>query len=132
MNNGDLQKLTLLIDSYDKGEQLIGKAASQIRKGISKLEIGEINEIPTNEVQQGARSADAFTLGALALVIAPAYGTELIKFLLEWFRNRKDTRIKIRLKRKDKEIEIDYNRATASDEEMKRITKEFSSLIASE
>ena len=96
------------------------------------MRIGEINEISSDEIQIGARSADAFTLGALALVIAPAYGTELIKFILDWFRNRKDTRIKIRLKSGNQEIEIDYNRATASDEEMKNLAKEFSTLLASE
>lgn len=73
------------------------------------------------EVQKGAKSAEAVTIGALMLVVLPAALPHLIDFLRDWAARDNNRTVKIKRQEGDSSIEVEYNMKNISEDEIKHM-----------
>jgi hypothetical protein len=80
MNKAKPTKLNLMIHEIDNGDEQTDKTTLSLMKRLREFEIISI-ERPTSDLSPTGTRGDAFTIGALTLVVMPAVLPSLIEFL---------------------------------------------------
>jgi hypothetical protein len=89
------------------------------------IELGVTNASPTSagSVPEGAKSAEAVTLGSLALVVLPTFLPKVLEYLQSWTQRDESRRVKIKTQVGDRSIELEYTPAALSQEELSHLVK---------
>jgi hypothetical protein len=119
-NSGETESVRLEIVSDD--EDTTAHAIQQLRTNLRNMDGIEAVERPqAKEDDLGGGKGDALSLGALILAVAPGAVTVSIEFLKEWLLRKSDASIRVKLQRGDQLVELEYNAATTSVDEIKTL-----------
>lgn len=113
-----------LILSIDAGEgaaaEELDRLTRQLCDEIQELEVESV-ELVKGEAPEGTKSAEAVTLGALALAVMPTAVPQLIEFLKSWSMRGESRTVKVKAQVGDRSLDIEYNPATMSPTELKSL-----------
>ena len=113
-----------LILSIDAGEDAaaeeLDRLTRQLRDEIQELEVESV-ELVQGEAPEVTKSAEAVTLGALALAVMPAAVPQIIEFLKSWSMRGESRTVKVKAQVGDRSLDIEYNPATMSQTELKSL-----------
>lgn len=92
-----------LDDSVD-----LERSTNQLREQIHRMDVESVVRLRTKHNEPGSLSPDAFTLGALVIVVLPAVLPGLIEFFREWKLRGKDRTIIIEVGQGDSQIKVEF------------------------
>lgn len=101
---------------------------------LTRQLFGELGELgvesvtyPTGEPSpEGVKSAEAITIGALAVAVLPGFLPKLVEYLQSWTMRGENRRVRIKSQIGDRSIEIEYSPAAMSTEELNRLVDSLS------
>jgi hypothetical protein len=104
-------------------DDAIAQATQQLRTNLMNLDGIEAVERPSPSTGEdlGGAKGDALTLGALILAVAPGAVSATIDTLKEWLVRKSDETIRLKLQRGEQLVELEYNPATTSVDEIKTL-----------
>lgn len=119
-NSIEAESFRLEIVSDD--DDTIAQATQQLRTNLMNMDGVEAVERPLSEEDdRSGGKGDALTLGALILAVAPGAVSASIEFLKDWLLRKSDETIRLKLQRGDQLVELEYNAATTSVDEIKTL-----------
>ena len=136
----DRLELTVAIDTGESGLDDLETDAAVRNLDRELAELVYLDDIkrvklPADSLIQGAgraKSGEAITIAALAMAILPVAVPALIDFLMHWTLRPNNPSLKIRAQGKHGELEIEFNPATTSAEQVKQLAAELKHLADSE
>lgn len=117
--------LLLSLDRAGVDDERLDELVRSLRGAIEEAELDGVRSLPTDgSVPAGARG-DAFTLGALALAVAPVLVEQIIGIVGDW-SNRPNARpVKVSVRIGDREISGEYDAATMTASEIAAVAGEL-------
>ena len=115
-------RLTLLIDTGEEADaDELGRLTRQLRAEIQEMEVESVELVSDETLPEGAKSAEAVTLGALAVAVLPEAIPKLIDYLKSWVTRRDDRTIKIKTQVGDRSLEVECSPKTMPPDELKSL-----------
>ena len=126
------QELHLLLEidpSTEIGDDELDQQTRRLRSEL--LELGASSaELPHGgAAPEGAKSAEAVTIGSLALVVLPTFLPKLIEYLQSWTQRAENRRVKIKTQVGDRSIELDYLPSSLTNKELNRLVETLSGTL---
>ena len=120
---GNVANLTLEI--LEKGQSTdadeLDRLTRQLRGELEELGVESVDLLKDKPAPQGTKSAEAVTLGALAVAVLPNALHKLIEFLNGWLMRGENRKIKIKTQVGDRSVEVEYSPKTMSQTELKSL-----------
>ena len=88
----------------------------QLRAEIQEMDVESVDFVSGETLPEGAKSAEALTLGALAVAVLPAVVPKLIEFLQAWSLREENRTVRIKTHLGDRAMEVEVPRTMSSDE----------------
>ncbi len=92
----------------------------QLRDEIREAQVESVDLVSADEIPEGARSAEALTLGALAIAVLPAVLPKVVELLHAWLMRMQGRIVKIKIQSGDQVVEVEYTPTATSPEELKQ------------
>ncbi len=113
--------LNVFIEANEQiDQQDLDRFTRQLHDEIREIQVESVDLIGTDEIPGGVRSAEALTLGALAVVVLPTVLPKLVELLQAWLMRMKASIVKIKIQSGDRLVEVEYSPGATSPEELKR------------
>lgn len=127
------QELNLIL-TLDPGPEIeADELDMQTRRLRGELiELGVTNASPTSAgtAPEGTKSAEAVTLGSLALVVLPTFLPKVLEYLQSWTQRDESRRVKIKTQVGDRSIELEYTPAALSQDELTHLVNTLTGTLA--
>lgn len=106
--------LTLHIDAgRDALPEDLDVLTRRLREELGDLDLDSVSLVKEGAAPSGAKSADAVTLGALAITLLPSVLPKLVEFLQAWSLRGQNRTVKIKANVGDRSIELEYSAGTS-------------------
>lgn len=119
------EKTVNLVLQIDAGEDAdsdeLDRQARMLLREIRDLDIESVELAGIETVPIGAKSAEAVTLGMLAVAVLPTVIPELVKFLQAWSIREENRTVKIKTQVGDRSLEVEYDTKAISEAEIKNL-----------
>jgi hypothetical protein len=112
-----------LVTGENTESEEIDRLTRQLLTEIQELDVLSAELVTGGEAPEGAKAADFVDLGTLAVAVLPALAPKLIEFMQSWSMRAKNQIIKIKTQVADRSIEVEYNPATMSTDELTHLVK---------
>ncbi len=113
--------LGLTIVDADQDDDALDALARQLREELTELGV-ESAELETGAAApSGTKSAEAVTLGALAISVLPVMIPKLIEFLQAWATRGEGRTVKVKAQVADRMVELEYSPKAMSQAELKSL-----------
>lgn len=130
--NGNLVNLMVQIDiGEDASAGEVGQLTRQLRDELLDLEVESVELVKTGTVPAGAKSAEAVTLGALAIAVLPTIIPKFIEFLQAWSMRGESRKVKIKTQFGDRLVEAEFSPTAMSHDELKSLVETLSEVVNS-
>jgi hypothetical protein len=96
-------------------------ASRGLRSELLDLQIESVDWIASPDVPAGAKSAEAITLGTMAITVLPIFIPKMIEFLQSWVARNDGKTIKVKSQAGDRSIELEFTQKAISQEELKTL-----------
>lgn len=106
--------LTLHIDAG--GDALpddLDALTRRLRDELADLDLQSVSLVKEGAAPSGTKSADAVTLGALAITLLPSVLPKLIEFIQAWSLRGQNRTVKIKANVGDRSVELEYSAGTS-------------------
>lgn len=122
-NNQDFPLIIEIDAGTEIGDDELDLQTRSLRSEL--LELGAIAaELVRGEsAPEGTKSAEAVTLGSLALVVLPSFLPKLVDYLQSWTQRDENRRVKVKTQVGDRSIELDYLPASLSSKELAHLVE---------
>lgn len=115
----NLASFTLQIDAGADGDaEEIDRLSRDLQRELQEQDVEEVDLLAEGKAPSGAKSAEAITLGALAVAVLPAMVPRLIEFLQAWTMRGENRKVKIKTQVGDRAVEVEYSPETMSSQEV--------------
>jgi hypothetical protein len=114
-------------EDADSGE--LDLLTRQLRIELLELQVESVDLVTSGKAPGGAKSAEAATLGALAVVVLPAVLPRLVEFLQGWTLRAEGRTVKIKTQVADRSIEVEFSPRTSSAKEMIRLVRTLTAAL---
>jgi hypothetical protein len=94
-------------------------ATRQLRSELLDMQVESIDLVGKQEVPAGAKSAEAITLGTLAMTVLPVFVPKIMEFLQSWVARNDGKTIKVKTQAGDRSIELEFSHKAISQDELK-------------
>ncbi|HWO12162.1 MAG TPA: hypothetical protein VNN80_21855 [Polyangiaceae bacterium] len=84
----------------------LDRVTRNIRRELAEERVERVELVPGEPVA-GAKSAEAVTLGALALVVLPSVLPKVVELLQEWTTRKQSLVVKLKLQHEKRSIELE-------------------------
>ena len=122
MPNDQPINLTLLIDTGEGAEaDEVDKMTRQLLRELKATVDAKSAELVTHEAPEGTLSAEAVTIGALALAVLPVFVDSVINFLIEWSKRGDGRIITIKTEMDGDPLEVAFDPNKTSPDELKQM-----------
>jgi hypothetical protein len=128
--NSPLTYLTLQINAGEIDPERLDRLTRQLRGELLELEVASVDFVREDQLPEGAKAADAVTLGTLAVVILPSFLPKLIDYLQSWSLRGEGRKVKVKTQVGDRSIEVEYNPNTMSHQELKTLVETLTGVLA--
>lgn len=122
--------LTLQIDAGEIDPERLDHLTRQLRSELLDLDVETVDFIREEQLPEGAKAADAITLGALAVAVLPSFLPKLVEYLQSWTMRAQGSRVKVKSQAGDRSIELEYNPQVMSQQELKSLVETLTSALA--
>ena len=123
--------LTVQIEAgEDSDADELDRLTRQLRDEIQELEVESVELVKGSATLPGAKSAEAVTLGALAIAVLPAVVPKLVEFLQAWSTRGEGHTVKIKTQVGDRALEVEYSPKTMSPAELKNLVGTLTGALA--
>jgi len=119
MSSGaEVARLMLHVDAgADADDEELDRVTRQLREELGDLDgVEPVKPAEAGTVPEGAKSAEAMTLGALAVTILPSVIPKLIDFLRDWSMRGENRMVKIETRIGDRSVNVEVPRTMSPDE----------------
>ena len=113
----------------DADAEELDRLTRQLREEIQELDVESVEPLEAGALPESAKSAEALTLGALAVVLLPAVVPKLIEFLQVWSLRGENRTVKIKTQVADRALEVEFPK-TMSPDELKGIVAMLTEALA--
>lgn len=112
--------LIVLIDAgEDADSEELDFLTRQLRSELQDLEVESVDLLRGDALPEGTKSAEAITLGALAVTLLPALTPKLIDFVQAWSMRGESRSVRIKTQVGERFLEVEYSPSTMSKKELK-------------
>jgi hypothetical protein len=94
-------------------------ATRQLRSELLDMQVESIDLVGKQEVPAGAKSAEAITLGTMAMTVLPIFIPKIMEFLQSWVARNDGKTIKVKTQAGDRSIELEFSHKAISQDELK-------------
>lgn len=101
----------------------------RLRDELGDLDLQSVSLVKEGAAPSGTKSADAVTLGALAITLLPSVLPKLVEFLQAWSLRGQNRTVKIKANVGDRSIELEYS-AGMSEAALKGLIDTLTSKLA--
>lgn len=115
-------QLTLFVGCADGDSEELDRSTRRLRTELQDLSLDSVSLETSGDPPAGAKAADAATLGALAVSLAPAVIPALIDLLKHWMARKEGRTVVIRKKRGSASTEIEI-KAPLSESDLAALVK---------
>jgi hypothetical protein len=123
-SNKKVANLTLQVDAgQDADTEELDQLTRRLFGEIRELDVESVELAGGEAVPAGAKSAEAITLGVLAVAVLPTLLPELVKFLQAWSLRGENRTIKFKTQAGDRAVEVEYNPSTMSPAQVKTLVE---------
>ena len=106
--------LTLQIDAgRDALADDLDALTRRLRDELGDLDLQSVSLVKEGAAPSGAKSAEAVTLGALAVTLLPSVLPKLVEFLQAWSLRGQNRTVKIKANVGDRSVELEYSAGTS-------------------
>jgi hypothetical protein len=124
--------LTLNIQaSKETDADEVDRLTRRLRDEIQELNVESVKLVRSENVPSGAKSAEAVTLGALAVAIFPELLPKLMGFLQDWLQ-RGNGIVKIKTQLGERSLELEYSPRTMSPAQLRGLVETLTRALAEE
>jgi len=119
MSSGaEVARLTLRVDAgADADDEELDRVTRQLRDELRDLDgVEPVKPVEAGAVPEGAKSAEAMTVGALAVAILPSVIPKLMEFLQTWSMRGENRTVKIETRVGDRSVNVEVPRTMSPDE----------------
>jgi hypothetical protein len=122
--------LTLHIDAgRDALPEDLDVLTRRLREELGDLDLDSVSLVKEGAAPSGTKSADAVTLGALAITLLPSVLPKLIECIQAWSLRGQNRTVKIKANVGDRSIELEYS-AGMSEAALKGLIDTLTSKLA--
>ena len=121
--------LTLQIHVGESDPERLDRLTRQLRSELLDLEVENVDFVKENQLPEGAKAADAVTLGALAVAVMPNFLPKLVEFLQSWTLRGEGYKVKVKSQIGDRSIELEYTPKAMSQEELKTLVETLTNTL---
>jgi hypothetical protein len=116
--------LTLHVDAGEEADaDELDRVTRQLLDELQELEVESAELVSAEGIPEGTKSAEAVTLGALAVAVLPAAVEKLIEFLKAWSLRGEGRKMKIKTEVGDRSVELEYSPSEMSPSEVKQLVE---------
>jgi hypothetical protein len=130
---GDKQEFERLILNLDLGEEAaddeLDEVTRQLRSELMELDVDRVEFVKSGELPEGAKSAEAATLGSLAVTLLPTFIPKLVEYLQSWSLRAENRKVSVKTQIGDRSIELEYNPAAMSQDELQRLVQTLTDVL---
>jgi hypothetical protein len=114
-------RLELRLDRAGLDDEAVDELTRSLRRSIEEADLaGARVDRVAGDLPAGARG-DAFTLGALALAVAPALVEQVIQLIRDWSARPGAKPVKVAVRVGDREISAEYDASRMTAEEIQGV-----------
>ena len=126
--NQELLQFNLTVEAgADSPADQVDELARQLFAELGELGVEAVSIGAAGLAPEGAKSAEAFTLGALAVAVLPAFLPKLVEYLQAWALRGENRKVHVKSQVGDRSIEIDYSPSAISTKEIERLVSTLTS-----
>jgi hypothetical protein len=122
-NNLDVHLLVEIDPGPEVGDDGLDMQTRNLRGELLDLGVSDAELVRDQVTPEGTKSAEAVTLGSLALVVLPSFLPKLVEYLQSWTQRDENRRVKIKTQVGDRSIELDYLPSSLSAKELKQLVE---------
>ena len=132
-DSSEASSFVLQVDlGEDFDQDQLDQTTRQLKLELQDLDVESIDLVHTQKSPEGTKSAEAFTLGALAVAVLPTAIPKLIEYLQAWTMRSEGRSVKIKSQVGDKTIELEYSPKGISNQDLKELVTLLAGSMASE
>lgn len=130
--NKNVANLILNIEAgEDASSEEIDRLTRQLRNEIREMEVESVELVKEETIPEGAKSATAVTLGALAIAVLPTVIPKLIEFLQAWSMRGESRKVRIKTQVGDRSVEAEFSPTAMSQDELKDLVEMLTETVDS-
>lgn len=115
--------LILQINPDETDPERVDSVTRQLRNELLDLDVESVDFVREDSLPEGAKGAEAITLGALAVAVLPSFLPKLIDYLQSWSLRAEGRKVKVKTQVGDRTIELEYAPDTMSQQELKTLVE---------
>lgn len=101
----------------------LDRLTRQLLKELTEVEVESAAILKMGEVPEGAKTAEALTIGTLAVAVLPVFFPKLIDFLQAWTLRGGSRSLKIKTQVGERTVEVEYSPDNMTKSELMDIVK---------
>lgn len=129
-DKGELRLSVTLDLGLDVDPEELDLQARQLRSELFDLQVESVELWKGSAPPEGTKSAEAVTLGALALGVLPEFLPRLIDALHSWAMRAENRKIKVKTQIGDRSIELEYSPQALSQEQLEHLVGTLTGALA--
>ena len=119
--NQELSFILTIDAGPEIGDDELDMQTRGLRRELIDLGVNSADPVSGEAAPEGTKSAEAVTLGSLALVVLPTFLPKLVEYLQSWTQRDESRRVKIKTQVGDRSIELEYTPAALSQEQLSNL-----------
>ena len=123
-------RLELAIDPSGLDDEATDGAARSLRRAIDEADLDGVRAEPVRGEAPSGAKGDAFTVGALALAVAPVLVEQVLQLVREWCTRPGAQPVKVHVKVGDREISGEFDASTMTPAKISAIAKKLRAVTA--
>ena len=122
---GETAWLELRLDRAGLDDEAVDELTRSLRRSIEEADLAgaKVDRVAA-DLPAGARG-DAFTLGALALAVAPVFVEQVLQLIRDWSARPGAKPVKVAVRVGDREISAEYDASRMTAEEVRAVADEL-------
>ena len=127
---GELLQFNLTVEAgADTQADQVDELARQLYAELGELGVEAVSLTAGGPAPVGTKSAEAFTIGALAVAVLPAFLPKLVEYLQAWALRGESRKVRVKSQVGDRSIEVEYSPTAISSHELERLVNSLTGAL---
>jgi hypothetical protein len=119
---GELLQFNLTVEAgADAPADQVDELTRQLYAELGELGVEAVSLAASEPAPEGAKSAEALTIGALAVAVLPTFLPKLVEYLQAWALRGESRKVHVKSQVGDRSVEIEYSPSAISTKELERL-----------
>lgn len=118
----DFLEFNIMVDAgEDATAEQLDELGRQLYSELGELGVEAVSISSGEPAPEGAKSAEAATIGALAVAVLPSFLPRLVEYLQAWTLRGENRKVRIKSQVGNRSVEIEYSPSAITPEELKSL-----------